>query len=72
MDGLEGIFLWIIAMLFAPFIALFYLLRYTYLRVFDADGPATQRRPFEIEIYAMGLCLVWLGIIGAIVYAIYP
>ena len=71
MDGLEGIFLWVIAMLFAPLIAFFYLLRYTYLPVFDANGPASRRRPYEVEVYALGLCLVWLGIIGAIVYAIY-
>ena len=71
MDGLEGIILWIVAMIFAPVIALFYVLRYTYLRVFDPGGPASRRQPYDVEIYAMGLCVVWLGIIGAIVYAIY-
>lgn len=71
MDGVEGIILWIVAMLFAPFIVLFYVARYTYLRVFDANGPASRRQPFEVEVYAMGLCVVWAGIIGAILYAIY-
>lgn len=68
MDSEGGIILFVLGMILAPFIALFYLGRIVVLRVFFPSAPRDRYAPGEIEIYGLGFCIVWAGIAAGIFY----
>jgi hypothetical protein len=66
MESFEGLIAWIIGLLLAPFVAIFYLARVVFTRLADPNGPKGRLAPSFIETLGIGGCIVWVAFIAAI------
>lgn len=66
MESVEGLIAWIIGLMLAPLVALFYLARVCVTRVVDPNGPKGRLSPSFIETLGIGGSFVWVAVIAAI------
>ena len=66
MESVEGLIAWIIGLLLAPLVALFYFARVGVTRLVDPNGPKGRLQPSFVETLGIGGCIVWVAVIAAI------
>ena len=69
MESVEGVIAWVVGLLLAPFVALFYFARVGITRVLDPNGPKGRLHPSFVETLGLGGCVVWIAVIAAIFLA---